>query len=75
MKNDGIECPGCIEKRVQRDRQRRAELKRLAFELVTRPINGITEVERLRLIRREAPRFEPERAYAKHVGDPERGAR
>jgi hypothetical protein len=58
-----------MRRKAERHRRRQAELKRLAFELVSRPINGITEHERRRLVVAEAPRFQPEAALAKHVGD------
>lgn len=64
------ECDGCIEARKQREAAARAELRSLMFFLVDRPINWQTTLARRDLVRREAPRFRPEKAFARYVGDP-----
>lgn len=64
------ECDGCIQARKQREAAARAELRTLMFFLVDRPINWQTRLARRDLVSREAPRFRPDRAFARFVGDP-----
>lgn len=49
---------------------RLAELRTLMFFIVARPINVQTTLARRDIVRREAPRWRPDKAFARFVGDP-----
>lgn len=70
--NDGVECPGCLDERERRRRARLAELTTIMFFIVARPINLQTRMARRDIVKREPPRWKPDRAFARFVGDPVR---
>lgn len=49
------------ERKADRRRRELERLRRLAFDLVTWPINPTTESRRLEIVLVEAPRFDPDR--------------
>jgi L-serine deaminase len=70
MRCEILECEHCRQRRADRARRRREQLRAMMRDVVAGPINCDTEIARKQLVRREAPRWRPDRAFVKHVGDP-----
>lgn len=61
-----------MQARERARRARLAELRTIMFFIVARPINLQTTMARRDIVKREPPRWKPDRAFARFVGDPVR---